>query len=39
MAQDVNKLLQETFLEKSDGAYSYNTFALLPYLVKVWFKE
>ena len=34
MAQDVQQVAPEAFLENPDGAYSYNTFALLPYLVK-----
>nr|DAX71613.1 MAG TPA: Neck appendage protein [Caudoviricetes sp.] len=34
MAQDVQKVAPEAFLENPDGAYSYNTFALLPYLIK-----
>ena len=34
MAQDVQEVAPEAFLENPDGAYSYNTFALLPYLVK-----
>lgn len=34
MAQDVQKYAPEAFLENPDGAYSYNTFALLPYLIK-----
>ena len=34
MAQDVQKYAPEAFFENPDGAYSYNTFALVPYLVK-----
>ena len=34
MAQDVQEVAPEAFLENPDGAYSYNTFALLPYLIK-----
>lgn len=34
MAQDVQKYAPEAFLENPDGAYSYNTFALVPYLIK-----
>lgn len=34
MAQDVQKYAPEAFFENPDGAYSYNTFALLPYLIK-----
>ena len=34
MAQDVQKYAPEAFYENPDGAYSYNTFALLPYLIK-----
>lgn len=34
MAQDVQKYAPEAFYENPDGAYSYNTFALVPYLVK-----
>ena len=34
MAQDVQQVAPEAFLENPDGAYSYNTFALLPYLIK-----
>jgi len=34
MAQDVQKVAPEAFLENPDGAYSYNTFALVPYLIK-----
>ena len=34
MAQDVQEVTPEAFLENPDGAYSYNTFALLPYLIK-----
>ena len=34
MAQDVREVAPEAFLENPDGAYSYNTFALLPYLIK-----
>ena len=34
MAQDVQEYAPEAFYENPDGAYSYNTFALLPYLIK-----
>ena len=34
MAQDVQKYAPEAFLENPDGAYSYNTFVLIPYLIK-----
>nr|DAW44480.1 MAG TPA: Neck appendage protein [Caudoviricetes sp.] len=34
MAQDVQKYVPEAFFENPDGAYSYNTFALVPYLIK-----
>ena len=34
MAQDVQKYVPEAFYENPDGAYSYNTFALVPYLIK-----
>ena len=34
MAQDVQRFAPEAFLENPDGAYSYNTFVLLPYLIK-----
>ena len=34
MAQDVQKYAPEAFWENPDGAYSYNTFALVPYLIK-----
>ena len=34
MAQDVLKHAPEAFFENPDGAYSYNTFALVPYLIK-----
>ena len=34
MAQDVQRVAPEAFLENPDGAYSYNTFALVPYLIK-----
>nr|DAT75380.1 MAG TPA: Neck appendage protein [Caudoviricetes sp.] len=34
MAQDVQKYAPEAFFENPDGAYSYNTFALVPYLIK-----
>ena len=34
MAQDVQKYASEAFFENPDGAYSYNTFALVPYLIK-----
>lgn len=34
MAQDVQQYAPEAFFENPDGAYSYNTFALLPYLIK-----
>ena len=34
MAQDVQKYAPEAFFENPDGAYSYNTFTLVPYLIK-----
>ena len=34
MAQDVQEYVPEAFFENPDGAYSYNTFALVPYLIK-----
>ena len=34
MAQDVQKYAPEAFYENPDGAYTYNTFALVPYLIK-----
>lgn len=34
MAQDVQRFAPEAFFENPDGAYSYNTFALVPYLIK-----
>ena len=34
MAQDVQKYVPEAFYENPDGAYSYKTFELLPYLIK-----
>lgn len=34
MAQDVQQVAPEAFFENPDGAYSYNTFALVPYLIK-----
>ena len=34
MAQDVQKYAPEAFFENPDGACSYNTFALIPYLIK-----
>ena len=34
MAQDVQRVAPEAFFENPDGAYSYNTFALVPYLIK-----
>lgn len=34
MAQDVQRVTPEAFFENPDGAYSYNTFALVPYLIK-----
>ena len=34
MAQDVHKYAPEAFFENPDGVYSYNTFALVPYLIK-----
>ena len=34
MAQDVQVHAPEAFFENPDGAYSYNTFALVPYLIK-----
>lgn len=34
MAQDVQKHAPEAFYKNPDGAYSYNTFALVPYLIK-----
>ena len=34
MAQDVQKYAPEAFYENPDGAYSYHTFELVPYLIK-----
>ena len=34
MAQDVRKYVPEAFYENPDGAYSYRTFELIPYLIK-----
>ena len=34
MAQDVQKYVPEAFWENPDGAYSYRTFELVPYLIK-----
>lgn len=34
MAQDVQKYIPEAFFENPDGAYSYRTFELVPYLIK-----
>ena len=34
MAQDVQKYAPEAFRESPDGVYTYNTFALVPYLIK-----
>ena len=34
MAQDVQKYASEAFYENPDGAYSYRTFELVPYLIK-----
>lgn len=34
MAQDIHKYAPEAFFENPDGVYSYNTFALVPYLIK-----
>ena len=34
MAQDVQKYAPEAFFENPDGAYSYSTFELVPYLIK-----
>lgn len=34
MAQDVQKYIPEAFYENPDGAYSYRTFELVPYLIK-----
>lgn len=34
MAQDVQKYAPEAFIENPDGAYSYRTFELVPYLIK-----
>lgn len=34
MAQDVQRYAPEAFLENPDGAYSYRTFELVPYLIK-----
>lgn len=34
MAQDVQRYAPEAFLENPDGAYSYNIFVLVPYLIK-----
>lgn len=34
MAQDVQEYVPEAFYENPDGAYSYRTFELVPYLIK-----
>lgn len=34
MAQDVKKYAPDAFREGPDGVYTYNTFALVPYLIK-----
>lgn len=34
MAQDVQKYALDAFRESPDGVYTYNTFALVPYLIK-----
>lgn len=34
MAQDVQKYVPEAFFKNPDGAYSYRTFELVPYLIK-----
>lgn len=34
MAQDVQKYVPEAFYKNPDGAYSYRTFELIPYLIK-----
>lgn len=34
MAQDVKKYASDAFREGPDGVYTYNTFALVPYLIK-----
>ena len=34
MAQDVQKYAPDAFREGPDGVYTYNTFALIPYLIK-----
>ena len=34
MAQDVQKYAPDAFREGPDGVYTYNTFALVPYLIK-----
>lgn len=34
MAQDIQKYVPEAFYENPDGAYSYRTFELVPYLIK-----
>lgn len=34
MAQDVQKYAPEAFYKNPDGAYTYETFALVPYLIK-----
>ena len=34
MAQDVQKYAPEAFYKNPDGAYTYDTFALVPYLIK-----
>lgn len=34
MAQDVQKYAPDAFREAPDGIYTYNTFALVPYLIK-----
>ena len=34
MAQDVKEYAPDAFYENPDGAYSYSSFALVPYLIK-----
>ena len=34
MAQDIQKYVPEAFYKNPDGAYSYRTFELVPYLIK-----
>ena len=34
MAQDIQKYVPEAFYKNPDGAYSYRTFVLVPYLIK-----